>query len=320
MDGRERLAQMPKPKTARRARTKSARAYRVSASFARWRRLGQRWLGPLLALDPPRGAGAAAAALLLLGSTWYGVVKGGHADVLAAQVQDICDNAANTLGFRIAEVALAGEHEVSRETVLALAGITGRSSLLFLDAARTRARLLTDPWIAEANVLKLYPGVLRIAIKERKAFALWQKDGKVALIAADGTVLEPYVPARFASLPLLVGDGAEHAGHRFLALIGRHPDIARQVQASVLVAERRWDLHLKNGVEVLLPENDPEQALETLATLDRSKNLLSRDIVKVDLRLPDRVTVRLSDAAAAARDAALKAAAEKKKHGKGGEA
>jgi cell division protein FtsQ len=318
MDGRERLAQMPKPKTARRAR--SSRAHRAPALLARWRRLGQRWLGPLLALDPPRGLGAAAAALLLLGSTWYGVVKGGHADMLAAQVQDICDNAANTLGFRIAEVALTGEHEVSRETVLTLAGVTGRSSLLFLDAARTRARLLTDPWIAEANVLKLYPGALRIAIKERKAFALWQKNGTVALIAADGTVLEPYVPARFAALPLLVGRGAEHAGYGFLALIDRYPDIARRVQASVLVAERRWDLHLKNGVEVLLPENDPGHALETLSALDRDKKLLSRDIVKVDLRLPDRVTVRLSDAAAAVREQALKAAADKKKHGKGGEA
>jgi cell division protein FtsQ len=61
--------------------------------------------------------------------------------------------------------------------------------------------------------------------------------------------------------------------------------------------------------------------LQSLAELDRSKQILARDIVTVDLRLPDRVTVRLSDAAAAAREEALKAAAEKnKKKGKGGEA
>jgi cell division protein FtsQ len=288
---------------------------------ARGQRAARRWIGALVALNPPRGAGASAAALLLLASTWYGVIKGGHYDDIVAQVQDICDTAANGAGFRISEIALAGNSELSRENILTLAGITGRSSLLFLDAAKTRARLLSNAWIADATVLKLYPGRLRIGIVERKPFALWQKDGVVSLIAADGTVLEGFVPPRFESLPLLVGRGAERAGVDFLDLIKRYPDIAQIVEASVLVAGRRWNLHLKGGVEVLLPEGQPDQALKTLAGLDRSKQLLSRDIVTVDLRLPDRVTVRLSDAAAADRDEALKAAADKKKkHGKGGEA
>jgi cell division protein FtsQ len=149
----------------------------------------------------------------------------------------------------------------------------------------------------------------------------WQKDGLVSLIATDGTVLAPYVAARFSSLPLLVGRGAEHAGHAFLYMLNRQPAIARQVEASVLIAERRWSLHLKNGIEVLLPENDPERALQTLAELNRAKKLLSRDIITVDLRLVDRVTVRLSDAAAAAREEALKTAEkDKKAKRKGGEA
>jgi cell division protein FtsQ len=319
MDGRERPAQSLMPKAARRAPRPRARAW--SFTLTRWRRIGQRFLAPIIALDPPRGAGASAAALLLLASTCYGVVKGGHSETIAAQVQDICDTAANSVGFRISEIALAGQHEVSRESILSLAGITGRSSLLFLDAARTRARLLTDPWIADATVLKLYPGRLRIGITERKPFALWQKDGQVSLIATDGTVLAPYVPARFSSLPLLVGRGAEHAGHAFLDLLNRQPVIVRLVEASVLIAERRWSLHLKSGIEVLLPENDPERALQTLAKLNRTKKLLSRDIITVDLRLADRVTVRLSDAAAAARAEALKAAEkDKKAKRKGGEA
>jgi cell division protein FtsQ len=179
---------------------------------------------------------------------------------------------------------------------------------------------MTTPWIADAAVLKLYPDRLRIEIKERKAFALWQKEGRVYLIASGGAVLETFVPQRFASLPLVVGDGAEHEAQDFLGLLKRYPAIAQSVEASVLVAERRWNLHLKDGVEVLLPEREPEQALRTLVDLDRDKKLLSRDIVAIDLRLPDRVTVRQSDVAAAARDAALKAAEKSKKKKKGSEA
>ena len=317
MDGRRRLAQKPRLYAARPAPRSFMRA---SWRDARFVRVARRFIDRLIALNPPRGLGASAAALLLLASTCYGVVKGGHSDVIFAQVQDICDSAANSVGFRISQVQLAGQHEVSRETVLTLAGITGRSSLLFLNAAHARARLLTAPWIAAASVLTLYPGRLHLSITERKPFALWQEDGKVSLIAADGTVLEPYVPPAFSSLPLVVGKGAAHTGFQFIELIKRYPDIARRVDASVLVADRRWNLHLKSGVEVLLPEVAPDHALQVLAELDRDKKLLSRDITKVDLRLPDRVTVRLSDAAAAAREEAIKAAEKNKKKKNGGEA
>jgi cell division protein FtsQ len=304
----------------RRRGARRARGAGASAAMSRWRRLGRRWLGPIIDLDPPRGVGPAAAILLIAGSVGYGVVKGGHAPDLLTSLQDICDSAANAAGFRISEVALAGELRLNREQILALAGITGSSSLLFLDAGHARARLMANPWIAEATVLKLYPGRLRIGITEREPFALWQKDGQVSLIAADGTVLDSRVAPRFASLPLVVGPGAEHEGREFLALVARYPDIASKVAAAVLVAERRWNLHLKDGVEVLLPEDAADRALQALVALDRDKKLLSRDIVDVDLRQPDRVTVRQSDAAATAREDALKAAEKAAKKKKGGEA
>jgi cell division protein FtsQ len=316
MEGRGRLAQSVKM----RQRPSSASWPKSNA----WRcpRLLRRWGGAIADLKVPRGAGSSAAALLLLASAGYGTIKGGHGPQLVENVQNLCDATANKLGFRISEVALAGEHEVGRDQILVLAGITDHSSLLFLDAARTRARLLSNPWIAEATVLKLYPDRLRIEIKERKPFALWQADGRVALIATDGSMLEAAVPARFSGLPLVVGKGAEQAAQDFLAVVARFPTIAQMTEAFVLVAERRWNLHFKDGVEVLLPEDDSGQALQTLVDLDNSKKLLSRDITAVDLRLPDRVTVRQSDAAAAMRDQALKDAekAKKAKSGKGGEA
>lgn len=276
----------------------------------------------LVNLKVPRGAGSSAAAVLLLASVCYGAVRGGHVPQIIENVQDLCDATANRLGFRISEVALAGEREVDRGEILVLAGISDRSSLLFLDASRARARLLSNPWIAEATVLKLYPDRLRIEIRERLPYALWQRDGRVALIAADGTVLETVAPSRFGNLPLVVGKGAEQSAQNFLTLISRYPTIAHATVSSVLVAERRWNLHLEGGVEILLPERDPEQALRTLIDLERSDRLLSRDIVAIDLRLVDRVTVRQSDGAAAVRDQALKDA-EKLKKGKtskGGEA
>jgi cell division protein FtsQ len=281
-------------------------------------RYSRRWLARIVRLPPPRGVGIAASLLLVASALGYGVVKGQHLSQVIDWGKDARDAAANSLGFRIAEVSLSGAKEVSREEILTTAGVTGRASLLFLDADAARARLMANPWIADAAVLKLYPDRLQITIRERHAFALWQKNGHVQVIAADGTVLEPYVERRYIKLPLVVGKSAQHQAKDFLDVLLRYPDIASRVRASILVAQRRWDVLLKNGIDVELPENNAAVALRRLVTLDREKKLLSRDITIVDLRLPDRVTVRLSDAAAQARDSALKNAAKKKK--KGGEA
>jgi cell division protein FtsQ len=260
----------------------------------------------------PRGAGVAATALVMLASLGYGMVKGNHVATVVAALRDARDAAANVAGFRIVSIALTGHRHVSREEVLATAGITGTTSLLFLDVEQTRDRLKGNPWIADATVLKLYPGELQIGIKEREAFALWQKDGQVAVIAEDGTVLEPFVAPGLMRLPLVVGRGAETRAKDFLALLDQYPALREMVRASVLVGERRWNLRLKNGIDVRLPESDVAPALARLVALEREKSLITRDIVAIDLRLPDRVTVRLSDAAAQARIEAARDKAKKK--------
>jgi cell division protein FtsQ len=184
--------------------------------------------------------------------------------------------------------------------------------LLFLDVGQARERLKENPWIADVTLLKLYPRALQISIRERAAFALWQKNGAVSVIADDGTVLEPYVAPGLVALPLVVGAGAEKRAKEHLALLDGQPALRELVRASVLVGERRWNLRLKNGLEVRLPETGIAAALEQLIALHRGKNLLTRDIVVVDLRVADRLTVRLSDAAAAARIEALKDKPKKK--------
>ncbi len=143
--------------------------------------------------------------------------------------------------------------------------------MLFLDVEETRDRLKTSPWIAEASVLKLYPGELQIGIKEREAFAVWQQDGKVSVIADDGTVLEPFFSPGMTRLPLVVGRGAQAQAKSFLLLLEQHSALREKVRAAILVGERRWNLRLKNGIDVQLPETGVEAALARLVELDRAE-------------------------------------------------
>jgi cell division protein FtsQ len=263
----------------------------------------------------PQRAGVIASVLLLLASTGLGIVKGGHLEAFTTALSDARNAIANSAGFRITAVAINGRRQLNQDEVLAIGGVTGRSSLLFLDAAVVRDRLKANAWIADATVQKFYPGQLRIDIVERTAFALWQQDGRLSVISEDGAVLEPYVSPRFMSLPLVVGKGAETQARDFLALLARYPQVSSATRAAVFVGERRWNLRLKDGLDIRLPEHEVGNALASLSKLDKEERLFSRDIVAIDMRLPDRLTVQLSDDAAKARDELFKDKKPKKKAG-----
>jgi cell division protein FtsQ len=263
----------------------------------------------------PHRAGVAATVLLLLASAGFGIVKGGHVAELSSALGDTRNAIANSAGFRITAVAINGRRQLSQDEILAIGGVNGRSSLLFLDAAAVREALKANPWISDATVLKLYPGRLEIDIVERSAFALWQQEGRVSVIADDGAVLEPYLSRHFLWLPLVVGKGAETHARDFLALLSRYPQVHDVTKAAIYVGERRWNLRLKDGLDVRLPEHDVGNALAELSRLDKEEKLFSRDIVAVDMRLPDRLVVQLSDDAAKAREKLFDDKKSKKKAG-----
>jgi cell division protein FtsQ len=157
---------------------------RVPQPAGRWRRFARsldRVANRISRL--PRYAGTMATILLIAACAYYGAVRGDQADTIVDFLKDVRDMAANAAGFHIAGVAVAGEKHLGREEIIATAGVTGRTSLLFFDVVDARARLLTNPWIAEATVQKLLPDRLVISISEREAFALWQKAGRVGVIA-----------------------------------------------------------------------------------------------------------------------------------------
>ena len=273
--------------------------------LARLGRVMNTWALRISAIKP-KGAGVTASAIVVLAGLGYGAVKGEHIPALIETLRDARDAAANAAGFGIANVAIAGRSQLGEAEILAAAGVTPRTSLLFLDVDAARRALEATPWIAQATVRKLYPGQLDIVIEERQAFALWQSGGKLSVIAADGTVLGPHGERKVPPLPQVVGPGAAPKAREILALVEQYPTIKEQFRAAIRVADRRWNLRLKNGLDIRLPETETAQALDKLVALDREKKLTSRDLTSIDLRLPDRVTVRLSDEAAQAREQAEK--------------
>jgi cell division protein FtsQ len=132
-------------------------------------------------------------------------------------------------------------------------------------------------------------------------YALWQHDGALTVISADGKAIQDGSDGRFAKLPFVVGKGAETRADEFLKILEAADDMRSQVRAGILVGERRWTLKLMNGMDVKLPEKGAETVVAQIAKLAREARLLDKDVLIIDARLPGRLIMRLSAEAAAAR-------------------
>ena len=99
----------------------------------------------------------------------------------------------------------------------------------------------------------------------------------------------------------MVGPGASRAAASLFQMLATEPQLGQRVVNAVRVRDRRWDLDFDNGVTVRLPEDGVADAWAKLAQLEREQKILGRDIAGVDLRLADRVVVRLTPEAMAAR-------------------
>jgi cell division protein FtsQ len=68
--------------------------------------------------------------------------------------------------------------------------------------------------------------------------------------------------------------------------------IQSRVIAASRISERRWDLHMKNGTDILLPEGHEVEALDRLLVLQQETALLDRPLQAIDMRLGDRLVLR----------------------------
>jgi len=256
------------------------------------RRVAPRWRAPALKL----GALALAAAVVVGGPIW--LYRSGWIARTASTAQARVLAASAEAGLAVREVLVAGRRETPHAAILDALGLRRGDPILGFDPAAAKARLEALAWVRSATVARRLPGTVIVRLTERRPLALWQRRGRLALVDEDGVVIQRSHLERFARLPLIVGEDAPAKAAALFAMLASAPKLKARVVAAVRVGGRRWNLRLDNGVDVRLPEDGAAAAWARLAQMDRRHAILRRDVIAVDLRLPGRLVVKMSRAAA----------------------
>lgn len=253
---------------------------RRSGSASRHRRLGL-WIG---------------VAALLAGSI-YGAAQLNRSPLAQSALDFVADRMLDgtaRLGLVVTDVKVEGRETTDRDTILAALGAAPGTPILAVSPTRAKGLLEKLPWVHSAVVERRLPDTLYVRLVERKPLALWQHNGKLELIDREGAVIPVTHLDRFAKLPMVVGEHAASHAAELLDILSTEPDLASRVSAAIRVGDRRWNLRIDNAIDVLLPADSPASAWAQLASLERSTAILKRDVQVIDVRLPDRLVVRVN--------------------------
>lgn len=229
----------------------------------------------------------------------YGAIVGGQMEqIFNASVMG-AKRAAVAVGFGVERVSVEGQENATDAAITTALTAGPETLMLTFDTDAAKARLEAVPWVRHAQVMRLLPSTLQVVIEERTPYAVWQNKGKTFVVDAEGVVLAPALPQAFPKLPLVVGEGAAKHAAALYGILEPYDSLKRRMLAALRVGDRRWTLKLRTGTEIMLPDGNIDMALQSLTKLERERGVFERDLAAIDLRLLDRVTLRMHETAIA---------------------
>ena len=194
-------------------------------------------------------------------------------------------------GLKLRYIQVRGRSHISKDALLAALDLQLDTPIFSINLQDLHNRISQIGWVENVIIERRLPGTIHIVLHERVPIALLQNDTDHQLIDVTGAVIEGADPRHFTHLKVVAGNNAAANAALILGTLRTEPELFSEVWAVSFRSERRWDVYLKNGMEIRLPESDPISAWSRLAVIDRKKGITNRDLAVIDLRIPKQLIV-----------------------------
>jgi cell division protein FtsQ len=161
-----------------------------------------------------------------------------------------------------------------------------------LDVVGVKRQLESHPWIARAEVKRVWPDSLALAVDEEIAIARW---GEVSLLNQHGQVFTPSRLDDTASLPLLSGpEGSEaRTMEQFQALSQLLYSTGLRIEELILSDRHSWELVVSSGTRIVVGKTQVRDKIKRfVAIYDKRVGNDIADIERIDLRYNNGFSVK----------------------------
>jgi cell division protein FtsQ len=222
---------------------------------------------------------------------WFVASLAGVPAMAQAQIAAVASDA----GFEVRRVRVSGVQRMNELKVYEAAYAQRDTPMPLVDLVALRQQLVAMDWVRDARVSRQLPDTLVIDIVERTPHAVLVKPGRLVLIDATGAELEPVSEANAKGMLRVSGPGAAKQVAELGKLLGAAPALKPQVAGAEWIGNRRWNLTFRTDQVLALPRGETEAAtaLINFARLDGQNRLLGGKVATFDMRVPERVYMRV---------------------------
>lgn len=192
----------------------------------------------------------------------------------------------------ISRVSVQGELSyISQQAVQERIAPYMSASFFTVDLAAMRAELEQMPWIAHAEVRRMWPDQVVISLQEQLPVARW---GNGALLNNQGRAFGPSEAANYEHLPLL--SGPQRAQQKVMQQYQVLSQLLRPMGFSITRLELRehgsWFLNTAQGVEILLGRDHLVDKMRRFAAIhEKVLKQQIANIERIDLRYANGLAV-----------------------------
>lgn len=219
---------------------------------------------------------------------------GGKAARLEHQFLSAAADSSVKMGLNLQNIYLEGKNYTKSDSIIQALGVRIGQPLLTIPLDDIKQRLEKLDWIKSAVIERQLPNTLHVRIVERNPVALWQNAGQLYLIDEDGVLIVEDNLKPFKHLIILVGGDAPMYANQLLTMLKKDMELYKHASSAIRVGERRWNIRFAEGIEIKLPEENPEEAWKFISDMHRDDKLFNKNIRSVDLRVQGKMYINLN--------------------------
>ncbi len=195
------------------------------------------------------------------------------------------------LGFKLQNVEINGRNHTTHQELIDALKLKKNEPILSINLTEKRKKVEELGWVERAFLERILPDTLRLSIIERKPVALLQTQKGHQLIDQNGETIAGAAPETFGHLPVVSGEDAAIFAYHLIETLKTEPELYAEIWAIHYISKRRWNVLMKNGVTIKLPEDQPGFAWSRLARFDYKNQIIQRDLAVIDMRMQDQILI-----------------------------
>ena len=198
-------------------------------------------------------------------------------------------------GFYLQNIFITGNNNLPKKDILSIVNSKEYKTIFDINLFKIHDKLLLNEWIETVKIELTLPSSMKIQIIEKKPIAIWQTKLGNKLITEDGSIISNTNVTTFKnSLPIIIGEGANKDAFLILQILRKNPDLYNNVWSISYINKRRWNVHLKQGIIILLPRKKIFDAWTKIGFLQRKYKILDAGLTEIDIRNQDQIFAKIN--------------------------